>query len=135
VCRGGYPHRNAEALETFEKVNTLVVDKTGTLTEGKRVSRGDSCRGFNESQFCRWSLVSKGQANIRLRQRSWPLRRKGDRVAGGERFQVHYRKGVTGQLQSKRVSIGNAALMRTSALLLTCERRIQRTAKRGQTVC
>ena len=39
--------KNAEALERFEKIDTLVVDKTGTLTEGKpRVRRGAACRGF-----------------------------------------------------------------------------------------
>jgi Cu+-exporting ATPase len=44
--------RNAEALETFEKVNTLVVDKTGTLTEGKpRLTSVIPAEGFNETQL------------------------------------------------------------------------------------
>ena len=44
--------RNAEALETFEKVNTLVVDKTGTLTEGKpRLTSVIPTAGFNETQL------------------------------------------------------------------------------------
>ena len=44
--------RNAEALETFEKVNTLVVDKTGTLTEGKpRLTSVIPAEGFDETQL------------------------------------------------------------------------------------
>src|SRR5208282_5556125 len=44
--------RNAEALETMEKVNTLVVDKTGTLTEGKpRVSAVVAAPGRDEGQL------------------------------------------------------------------------------------
>src|SRR5262249_47704873 len=42
--------RNAEALERFEKIDTLVVDKTGTLTEGKpRVTAVMAAQGFNEA--------------------------------------------------------------------------------------
>ena len=44
--------RNAEALETFEKVNTLVVDKTGTLTEGKpHLTSVIPAEGFDETQL------------------------------------------------------------------------------------
>ena len=44
--------RNAEALETLEKVNTLVVDKTGTLTEGKpRLSTVIAAEGMDETEL------------------------------------------------------------------------------------
>ena len=47
--------RNAEALEIFEKVDTLVVDKTGTLTEGKpRLTVVIPGKGFNETQLLQW---------------------------------------------------------------------------------
>src|SRR5208282_957755 len=47
--------RNAEALETMEKVDTLVVDKTGTLTEGKpRLTVVIPAEGFNENQLLQW---------------------------------------------------------------------------------
>ena len=46
--------RNAEALETLEKVDTLVVDKTGTLTEGKpTVEAVVASSGFDESELVR----------------------------------------------------------------------------------
>src|SRR5258708_37349015 len=44
--------RNAEALETFEKVNTLIIDKTGTLTEGKpRLKAVVPAEEFDERQL------------------------------------------------------------------------------------
>jgi Cu+-exporting ATPase len=50
-AREGILIRNAEALETFEKVDTLVIDKTGTLTEGKpRVAKVVPAEGFDEGQ-------------------------------------------------------------------------------------
>ena len=46
--------RNAEALELFEKVNTIVVDKTGTLTEGKpRLTLVEPVSGFTEDVVLR----------------------------------------------------------------------------------
>src|SRR5205814_1108770 len=46
--------KNAEALEVLEKVDTLVVDKTGTLTEGKpRLTTVVALAGQNESEFLR----------------------------------------------------------------------------------
>src|SRR3546814_12866827 len=46
--------KNAEALERMEKVDTLVVDKTGTLTEGKpAVTRIIAADGFEESELLR----------------------------------------------------------------------------------
>ena len=45
--------KNAEALERLEKVDTLVVDKTGTLTEGKpRSPRSSPCRAGSEASCC-----------------------------------------------------------------------------------
>ena len=78
--------KNAEALERFEKVDTLVVDKTGTLTEGKpRVTSIRTALGFNGDACCASPRASSGGASIRSRTRSslrrrrrnsrWPRRR------------------------------------------------------------
>jgi Cu+-exporting ATPase len=77
-AQAGVLIKNAESLERMEKVDTLVVDKTGTLTEGKpRVTKLllKACPGM----ICfplllRWS----SQANTRwLTPWSWPPRKKG----------------------------------------------------------
>jgi len=58
--------KNAEALERFEKVDTLVVDKTGTLTEGKpRVTAVVAAAGLTKPPSFRWARVWKNPANIR----------------------------------------------------------------------
>ena len=66
--------KNAEALERFEKIDTLVVDKTGTLTEGKpRVVEVVAVGDLTRVRFCRWARVSSAQASTRWRLPSLPL--------------------------------------------------------------
>jgi Cu+-exporting ATPase len=106
--------RNAEALEVFEKVNTLVVDKTGTLTEGKpKLTTVVALHGFDESRVLQM-VASLEQAS------EHPL--AAAIIAGAKEkkleflpvtdFQSITGKGVTGTLQGKKISIGNAALMK-----------------------
>jgi Cu+-exporting ATPase len=105
--------RNAESLEIFEKVNTLVVDKTGTLTEGKpRLTEVVPAEGFDEAQLLQ-SVASLEKAS------EHPLaaaivagaREKNIELVPVADFQSITGKGVTGTLQSKRIGVGNAALI------------------------
>ena len=79
--------RNAEALETMEKVNTLIVDKTGTLTEGKpKVSTIIAAEGIDQAGFCKRLPAWKRRVNI-----LWPRpfllpRKKRTRVVAGGRL-------------------------------------------------
>ena len=58
--------KSAEALERMEKVDTLVVDKTGTLTEGKpRVTAVVPAEGFSEPKYCRSRRALSDRASIR----------------------------------------------------------------------
>src|SRR5579883_123250 len=105
--------KNAEALERLEKVDTLVIDKTGTLTEGKpRVVAVVPVEGFDEA-----SLLSLGASLERAsehplaaaivaaaRQRNLTLRDAAD-------FKSVTGKGVVGAIEGQRAAIGNAALM------------------------
>jgi len=105
--------RNAEALETFEKVNTLVVDKTGTLTEGKpRLTAVIPAKGFDETQLLQMvaSLEKASEHPLAAAILAGAKEKKIELQAVTD-FQSETGKGVTGQLQSKRVGIGNAALM------------------------
>ena len=106
--------RNAEALELMEKVNTLVVDKTGTLTLGKpvltprrflrRASRTPSC--------CRLRPASRRPANTRSPPRSSPPRKTGKfALLPSKAFNRSPAKASPARLQGKQVAIGNAALM------------------------
>jgi Cu+-exporting ATPase len=106
--------RNAEALEMMEKVDTLIVDKTGTLTEGKpKLVSVRPMPGFGEEQ------VLEGAAAIE-RASEHPLahavlegaRARGIAPAGAAGFESITGKGVTGEVGGERVAVGNAALMR-----------------------
>ncbi len=75
--------KNAEALEIMEKVDTLVVDKTGTLTEGKpKLVAVTASSGFDEETCCAWRPASSVPANIRWRRPSCAAR--GDRGIDAE---------------------------------------------------
>jgi Cu+-exporting ATPase len=129
--------RNAEALEIFEKVNTLVVDKTGTLTEGKpRLTEVISAEGFDEKQLLQ-SVASLEKAS------EHPLaaailagaKEKNVELVDVADFQSITGKGVTGTLQGKHIGIGNAALMHDlGANLEPLKSRAEGLQKEGQTV-
>ena len=89
--------KNAEALERFEKIDTLVVDKTGTLTEGKpRVVAVVPAEGFDEAAILAFGASGAvqrtplGRSNYSSRPESRASGRVGVRVATG--------KGVTGKV-------------------------------------
>ncbi|HPQ15579.1 MAG TPA: copper-translocating P-type ATPase, partial [Bryobacteraceae bacterium] len=105
--------KNAEALEVLQKVNTLVVDKTGTLTEGRpRLVTVKPVQGGDERELL---AIAAGLE----RASEHPL--AAAIVAGAEArniapepvadFQSHTGKGVTGTVNGRRVALGNLALL------------------------
>ena len=111
-ARAGVLIKNAEALETLEKIDTLVVDKTGTLTEGKpQVEIVIALPGYEESKIV--SLVASvergsehpfGAAVVSAAtQNQLPL-------LGASDFRYRVGKGVTGKVDGKSVAAGNAKL-------------------------
>jgi Cu+-exporting ATPase len=129
--------RNAEALEIFEKVDTLVVDKTGTLTEGKpRLTAVIPAEGFDETQLLQ-SVASLEKAS------EHPLaaaiiagaKEKNIELVPVTEFQSVTGKGVTGTLQGQRIGVGNAALMEElGASSDILRERAESLRKEGQTV-
>ncbi len=105
--------KNAESLERFEKVDTLVVDKTGTLTEGKpQVQTVIAAGGFDESTVLRLGASLERSSEHPLAAaivaaaaaRKLPL----ETVTN---FASITGKGVTGIIGGKRIAVGNAALL------------------------
>ena len=127
--------RNAEALETMEKVDTLVVDKTGTLTEGKpRVTTILPAEGVSEIQLL--------QAIASLERASEHPLAAAILAAAKERhidllpvtnFTSLTGKGVAGTIQGRQVSAGNAALMRDLGIS-SMEQQAEALRQAGQTV-
>jgi len=106
--------KNAEALERLEKVDTLVVDKTGTLTEGKpRVIAVMPAKGFDES-----AMLSLGASLERSSEH--PLAaaitafatQRGVAMRQVTDFGSITGKGVTGNIGGRLVAIGNSSLLK-----------------------
>ncbi len=124
--------RNAEALEVLEKVDTLVVDKTGTLTEGKPrliTVEGDSDMLRLAASVERASEHPLAEAVVRgARERGMTL---GD-VAD---FRSVTGKGVSGVVSGRRVSIGAAAMLQDENIEVSASKeRAEEMRRGGQTV-
>lgn len=129
--------RNAEALEIFEKVDTLVVDKTGTLTEGKpRLTVFVPAEGFDETQLLQSaaSLEKASEHPLAAAILAGASEKHIELLTVAE-FQSITGKGVTGTLGGKRVAIGNTALMLDlGASVEALQERAESLRKEGQTV-
>ncbi len=106
--------KNAEALERFEKVDTLVVDKTGTLTEGKpRVVAIVPAEGFDETMVLSLAASLERSSEHPLaaailataHERGVALQEVAD-------FASVTGKGVTGAIGGRKVAVGNAKLLK-----------------------
>jgi Cu+-exporting ATPase len=105
--------KNAEALEILEKVDTLVVDKTGTLTEGKpRVASVFAIEGLSENDVIRFAATVEKSSEHPLAAAILAGAAE-RRVETGkvEAFQSVTGKGVTGKANSRSVALGNRALL------------------------
>ena len=117
-ARAGVLIKNAEALETFSKVDTLVIDKTGTLTEGRpRLTTIESAPGVNPDEILALvASVERGSEHPLAAAILAAAREKDLPLANAENFRAIPGKGVTAQIRRSSnvhaISAGNAALMR-----------------------
>ncbi len=104
--------KNAEALETLEKVDTLVVDKTGTLTEGKpQLTAAEPVSGFERSDLLRLAAsLEKGSEHPLAAAIVAGAEAAGLTPGDATDFASQTGKGVTGTVDSRDVALGNAAL-------------------------
>jgi Cu+-exporting ATPase len=136
-ARDGILVRNAEALETMEKVDTLVIDKTGTLTEGKpKVSAMVAAEGFEEAQLLQAIASLEIQSEHPLaaamvaaaKEKKLPLLPVKD-------FQSLTGKGVSGTTGLKSIAAGNIALMRQLGISTKpIDQQAETLRRAGQTV-
>ncbi|MFZ2541887.1 MAG: heavy metal translocating P-type ATPase [Gallionella sp.] len=104
--------KNAEVLETMEKVNTLVVDKTGTLTEGKpKLMSVVVLTGFDESTVLRLGASLERASEHPLAAAIVKgAQEKGLAFAAVSDFRSITGKGVTGTVEGRSVALGNLKL-------------------------
>ncbi|MEM5338010.1 copper-transporting P-type ATPase [Paraburkholderia azotifigens] len=129
--------KDAEALELMEKVDTVVVDKTGTLTEGKpRVQKVVAVHPGQESQILGYAASLEGASEHPLAQAITTFAKEaGATTSHVDTFDSLPGKGVTGKIGGHAASLGNARLM--TDLSVDCgsvEHDTDRLREAGQTV-
>jgi Cu+-exporting ATPase len=109
----GVLFRDAAAIENFRKVDTLIVDKTGTLTEGKpRFNRALASSGYTEDEVLRLAAsLDQGSEHPLADAIVKAARAKGLIIDKVENFESSTGIGVRGNLNSKQLALGNTALM------------------------
>ncbi len=124
--------KNAEALEVLEKVDTLVVDKTGTLTEGQpRLQAVVALPGFDESELLRLAAGLERSSEHPLAAAIVSAARERSLIlAEPSAFQSLPGHGVIGNLEGRAVTLGNQRLLDPGPLLETAEA----LRRQGQTV-
>jgi Cu+-exporting ATPase len=105
--------KNAEALESLEKVDTLVVDKTGTLTEGKpHVTSIVAAPGENESDILRVAAtLERGSEHPLAAAILAAAKDRSIAVSDLTDFQSHTGKGITAAVDAHKSALGNRQLM------------------------
>jgi P-type Cu+ transporter len=120
-AQAGVLIKNAEALERMEKVDTLVVDKTGTLTEGKpKVVAVVPAAGFEESEALRLA-ASVEQASEHPLAAAIVASAKDRRLALSQvsAFDSPTGKGVVGMVDGRHITLGNAKFLREIGIATT----------------
>lgn len=136
-AQAGVLIRNAEALETLEKVDTLVVDKTGTLTEGKpRLMTIEPLAPFSKEELL--SLTATLERSSEHPLAAAIVRgaeERGAALSQAQHFQSTTGGGVKGTVQGKRVAVGSARFLNEmSAAEPEMIRRADALRAEGQTV-
>ena len=105
--------KNAEALEILERVDTLVVDKTGTLTEGKpRLVSIVAADGQAESELLRVAASLEQASEHPLAAAiTTSAREKGLVLSAVKGFQSQTGRGATGEVDGRTVAIGSESLL------------------------
>jgi Cu+-exporting ATPase len=105
--------KNAEALERMEKIDTLVVDKTGTLTEGKpKVVAVVPADGFDETQVVRLAAsVERGSEHPLAAAIVAAAAERKIELAPVRGFDAPAGKGVIGMVEGKRLALGSAKFL------------------------
>ncbi len=109
----GVLFKNAEALEVMRKVDTLIVDKTGTLTEGHpELVSVTPAEGFDEAGIVRLSAsVERGSEHPLAAAIVRGAEKRKVELASADDFQSVTGKGVTGVVDGRKIALGNIKLL------------------------
>ncbi len=113
AAHAGVLFRDAEALEQLRKIDTLIVDKTGTLTEGRPTFREIiPADGFAADQVLRWAAsLEQGSEHPLAEAILAEARQRQLQVIAPEQFDSVTGQGVRGKVDGHALALGNQALM------------------------
>lgn len=120
-AQGGVLIRNAEALERMEKIDTLVVDKTGTLTEGKPAVTAIIATGdYSEEQLLALAAsMERGSEHPLAHAILKAAEQQNLLLMNVDNFDSPTGKGVIGQIDGHPVAVGNIRLMEDQGIDIT----------------
>jgi Cu+-exporting ATPase len=120
-AQAGVLIKDAEALERFEKVDTLVVDKTGTMTEGKpRVVAVQAASGWSDEDLLRLTgSLERGSEHPLAAAIVAAAQARGLAFTEAADFSAPAGKGAAGTVEGRRIVAGNRAMMDESRIDVT----------------
>ena len=136
-AQAGVLVRNAEALEILEKVDTLVIDKTGTLTEGKpKVETVVAAAGEQEDELVRLAAtLEQGSEHPLGAAVIAAARERGLKLSPSEKFESITGRGIRGKVDEKEVAVGNENWFKELGIVdSTLSSRAEELRRNGQTV-
>ncbi|RED15909.1 heavy metal translocating P-type ATPase [Parasphingopyxis lamellibrachiae] len=136
-AQNGILIKNAEALETFEKVDTVVVDKTGTLTEGRpKLVATETVPGVDEDEMLRLvAAVERASEHPLANAIVQGARERGPEPGEASAFSSITGAGVEASVEGRTVAIGNEKMMeRVDALDKDLLARAREVRELGRTV-
>ena len=120
-AQSGVLIKNAEALERLERVDTLVVDKTGTLTQGKpKVVALRPAPGVSEDELLRLAAsLEQGSEHPLASAILRAAKERGLALAKVDGFDSPAGKGVTGTIDGRKIALGNKMMMQAAGIDIT----------------
>jgi heavy metal translocating P-type ATPase len=125
-AQNGVLIRNAEAIEKMNKVNTLIIDKTGTITEGKPTveSIGSFTDSFSEQDILKYIVSLNLNSEHPLAEATIKYgKEKGTEAPKAQGFRSVTGKGVQGNVEGKELALGNPKMMETQKAVISDEMR------------
>ncbi|MFH1341784.1 MAG: heavy metal translocating P-type ATPase [Pseudomonadota bacterium] len=112
-AQAGVLIKDAEALELFAKVDTLIVDKTGTLTEGRpKLTDVVAAEGFDETELLSLAAsLERGSEHPLAEAIVEGAEARGATISAASDFEAVTGKGVSGSVNGRKIALGNAAMM------------------------
>ena len=116
-AQNGILIKNSESLEVAHKINTIIFDKTGTITTGKPIVSSVITNGFNEHELLKItaSLEKRSEHPVAKAILSY-VKNIGIETVQAEKFESLTGTGLKGIVESKEILIGNLSLMKNNSI-------------------